>query len=213
MLHRASTSPTARLLSMRIALMIATGAVGSMLAGCFMPDIGADELEPGQEPGSLYATDASVAGGDGGSGACAGATPLSSLRIRVRTTAVGGKYAPRNIGAIWIEDSAGKFVKTIELWAKTRVRYLTRWKTASANNVVDAVTGATLSAHTTHDRTWNLTGLDKCKVKPGNYRVVVEETDANTSGPTLEIPFTVGSATMLMPTESATYHDLLVDLK
>lgn len=192
---------------------LATAAITMMLAGCFAPEHGADELEPGQEPGGHYGTDASTAGGDSGTATCPGASTLTSAQIRVRTTAVGGRYAPRNIGAIWIEDSTGKFVKTIEVWAKTRARYLTRWKTASASNVVDAVSGATLASHTTHDRTWNLQGLDHCKVQPGNYKVVVEETDSNATGPSLEIPFTIGSAATVMAAETTNFHDLLVDVK
>lgn len=179
-------------------------------SACFQPAVGADELSPGDEPGSLF--DAGVTSGDGSAGC--NKTPLSSMRIRVRTTTNNGRYSPKNIGAIWIEDSAGKFVKTVEVWAKTRARYLVKWNASAKANVVDAVTGATLSMHTTHDRTWNLTGVDKCEVAQGNYKVVVEMTDKDAAGPFVEIPFMIGTTpTTLTPAEATTFHDLLVDLK
>ena len=135
------------------------------------------------------------------------------MRIRVRTTTAGGRYSPRNIGAIWIETEAGAFVKTVERWAGTRARWLTKFIASSSSNLVDAVTSATLAQHTTHDRMWNLQDVRRCEIAPGNYRVMVEMTDKNGTGPSLAIPFTMnGSPAMLTPTEAANFHDLLIDL-
>lgn len=184
-----------------------------MLAGCFTPAHGVDDLEPGDQPGGYAGPDAGPGTGSGSNTSCATGA-LSSLHVRVRTTAYGGRYAPRNIGAIWVEDASGKFVKTIERWAKTRARWLVRFQAAANGNVVDAVTSATLQSHVTHDRTWNLQGLDHCQIPAGNYRLVLETTDYNGAGATLEIPFTKDqSAVTLTPTETAQFHDLLVELK
>jgi len=52
-----------------------------------------------------------------------------SLSFDVVTVNQGGWFAPRNVGAIWIEDSSGKFVKTLKVWAAIRSRYLTKFGT------------------------------------------------------------------------------------
>ena len=141
-------------------------------------------------------------------------SPLSQLHVRVRTSAVGGRYAPRNVGAIWIETASGAFVKTLERWGATRARYLFRWNAASGGNVVDAVTSATLQTHITHDREWNLTDKTTCEIPTGNYRVVVEHTDRDSAGATIEIPFTKDQAAVtLMPTDATNFHDMLLELR
>ena len=192
--------------------MIARLAVLSTLAcGCFAPSTGTDEGGPGtQPPGGLFGADGGVNSG------CTNpdVSPLSKLHLRVRTTAFGGRYAPRNIGAIWIETASGTFVKTIERWAKTRARYLTRFSTASGGNVVDAITSATLSSHTTHDRTWNLADKTECEIPAGDYRVVIEETDRDGPGTTIELPFTKGTTPQTFPVaDNAYFHDLVLELQ
>jgi len=185
--------------------------VSTLAAGCFAPGTSADEIESGtQPPGGLFGAD----GGTGGNCANPDPSPLSQLHIRVRTTAVGGRYAPRNVGAIWIETAAGAYVKTVERWGKTRARYLTRWNAASKGDVVDAITSATLSNHITHDRTWNLTDKTMCEVPAGSYKVIVEQTDANTTGKSIELPFTKDmTPASSMPAENTWFHDLLLELK
>ncbi len=186
----------------------------ALIAGCFEPDSGTEIHDGGiQPPNGLFggAVDAAVTG-DGGGSSCADG-PLSTLRIRVRTTTNNGRYSPRNIGAIWIETAQGQFVKTVERWAKTRVRWLTKWNASSAGNIVDAVSGATMTSHTTHDRMWNLKNVTECEIPNGDYRVMIEMTDTNATGPSTSIPFTVnGSAQTVTPTETANFHDLLVEL-
>lgn len=179
----------------------------------FEPDTGTDIRDGGiQPPNDLFGVvDASVTT-DGSTG-CAD-SPLSSLRIRVRTTTNNGRYSPRNIGAIWIETDQGVFVKTVERWAKTRGRWLSKFNASSAQNVVDAVTSATLSSHTTHDRMWNLKNLSQCEIPNGTYRVMIEMTDTNAAGPSTSIPFTMnGTSQTVTPTETANFHDLLLELR
>ncbi|CAN5907918.1 hypothetical protein BH11MYX2_BH11MYX2_37640 [soil metagenome] len=136
------------------------------------------------------------------------------MEIRVRTTTANGRYSPRNIGAIWIETAQGAFVKTIERWAGTRAHLLQKFTAASSSNLVDAVTSATLSSHVTHDRVWNLTNLMRCEIPQGDYLVRIEMTDKNAAGPSVSIPFTMSNSPMtLHPTETANFHDLLIDMK
>ena len=41
----------------------------------------------------------------------------ATIEIQLKTVAYNGHYSPRNIGAIWIEDGDGNFVKTLRVWA------------------------------------------------------------------------------------------------
>lgn len=181
-----------------------------MFAGCFEPATDADLIEPGTEPpGQLFGADA------GTNGTCGTVTPSprTRLQIVVRTTPFNGRYKPRNVGAIWIETSAGAFVKTLEKWGKTRARYITRWNAASGGNVVDAVTSATLATHVTHDRTWDLTDKLGCPVAAGDYRVMVEHTDYNGAGALLQLPFNNGPTPVSqMPADTAFFHDVVLQL-
>ncbi len=184
----------------------------AMLGGCYQPSTGSDIVEAGdQPPGGLF-------GADGGpNSSCTEPDPaplVSLLHVRVRTTAFGRQYAPRNIGAIWIEDAGGRFIRTLERWGKTRARYLTRFNAASNGNLVDAVTGATLSQHTTHNREWDLTDNTTCEVPSGDYRIVVETTDYNGTGASAVFPFTKGEMpATITPVDTTNFHDLLIELR
>jgi hypothetical protein len=121
-----------------------------------------------------------------------------SLGVSVKTTSTGGEYSPRNIGAIWIADGSGRFVKTLALWADERVDSLEAWLDATMqagedSNTVDAVTGATLSSHKTHMVTWNCTDVHGSLVPDGSYSVEFEMTDDNSAGPRTNVSFTKGA--------------------
>ncbi len=196
------------------------------LVGCYQPGVDRDELRDALEaPTDLFddggtvipPRDARVIDGPSAavdaSAGCAVDSPLSALRVVVRTTAVGGRYAPRNVGAIWIETSAGAYVKTVKRWANRRKGYLTSYMAVTGGDVTDAVSGATLSSHITHDVTWDLTDRNRCEIPPGNYRVAIELTDGNMTGAALRIPFTKGATgSMSTPAETANFHNLLLDL-
>lgn len=137
-------------------------------------------------------------------------SPLSSLRLHVLTTPPGGRFRPRNVGAIWIETAAGAFVRTIEVWGSVRLRHLHRWQEASGG-VVDALSSATLPAHQAHEPSWDLTDLDGCEIPSGDYRVVLEVTDRTGAGPSLDLPFHKEVAPItLEPDDAATFHELRI---
>ena len=180
--------------------------VSGLLAACFQPSIGADELAPGVEPPSdLFAPDAS----DVPTCPNPDPSPLSMMRVRVRTTAVGGRFAPRNVGAIWIERADGRFVKTLARWGKTRAKWLTRFVAASNTNLVDAITGPTLLSHTIHEVTWNLGDLSRCEIEAGDYQVVFELTDRSGTGESIAIGFAKDQLpTTTTPGDTPYFHDL-----
>ncbi|MDX2091198.1 MAG: DUF2271 domain-containing protein [Kofleriaceae bacterium] len=169
-----------------------------------------DDLEDAIVPPSeLFAPDAST------EPVCmtADPSPLSALAITVRTTSAGGRFAPRNVGAIWVERADGAFVKTIERWGQLRAKYLTRFIASSNNNIVDAITSATLVAHITHDVTWDLTDLEGCEIPTGDYQLVFELADGNSTGRSRSVPFTKDQTPIVLtPEDAPSFYDVRVDL-
>jgi hypothetical protein len=121
-----------------------------------------------------------------------------SLSVTVTTTTNNGFFSPRNVGAIWVAQGSGAFVKTLAVWAKARINDLNLWDNATSaaglhRNTVDAITGATLSMHQTHNAKWNCKDTGEAAVPDGPYRVYFEMTDDNGSGPNTFVDFPKGS--------------------
>lgn len=176
--------------------------------GCFQPSIPSDYTPPegGDEPPAdvFHHADAGTPDACGG-----GSLATSALSFSVRTSSVGGKFAPRNVGAIWIQDGSGTFVKTLERWGTTRAKWLVTFNAASDGNVVDAITGPTKLSHETHDVTWDLTDTAGCPVAAGDYAVWLELTDRSGAGVTLDIPFVLAPAGKpILPADTSSFHDM-----
>ncbi len=80
--------------------------------------------------------------------------------------------------AVWLEDSAGKLVRTISLWhlQNGQDRWLSelhRWYAASGG--VDTTSSATRAAGS-YNLAWDLTDLDGRQVADGTYTLCVEAT-------------------------------------
>lgn len=182
------------------------------VTGCFQP------TDAGEGPGigapaDLFPPDAPVDAGPAPLCDRPDPSPLSRLAVRVRTTPFGGTFAPRNVGAIWVERADGTFVRTLKRWARVRGRWLQRFNASARGNVVDAITSATLAAHTTHEVSWDLLDFEDCEIDNGAYQVVFELTDRNGAGESLAIPFTKGDAAIsLAPAETRVFHDLSIEL-
>jgi len=121
-----------------------------------------------------------------------------TLAVSVTTSSTGGTFAPKNILAIWIEDSSGKFVKTLLAYADKRKQYLTTWATSTTssgtvNNSVDAITGATQSSHGTRTCNWNGTDYAGNLMPDGDYKVRMELTDKNATGNSASFTFSKGA--------------------
>jgi len=173
-----------------------------------LPDAGIKVVDAGKsraDAATTPAVDSGATSTDASTPAPTGAA-LIKLSFSVSTATLRGRYSPRNIYAIWVADAQGKFVKTLAKFASIRARYLTGWNAASGGNVVDAVTGATQSAHGTRSVTWNLTDVSKKPVPDGDYKIVVELTDADKTGASTSIPFTKGPAPVkLTPPDQANF--------
>ncbi|MEY4512567.1 MAG: hypothetical protein RLZZ450_4689 [Pseudomonadota bacterium] len=118
-----------------------------------------------------------------------------SFRLRVTTHPLGGAFAPKYAGAVWVQDEQGKWVKTLAVWATQTLRYLSRYVVANRDgNTVDAVTSATLTEREEHVLTWNLKNALGEAIPDGTYHVMLEATDQNGPGEVLDLPFMKGSA-------------------
>ena len=130
-----------------------------------------------------------------------------SLQVSVKTESIDGQYSPRNVGAIWITDASGAFVKTVVLWARQRTYDLPEWLDSSGENTVDAVTSATKSTHNiVREGTWNCTDQNRLAVPDGTYTLRYEMSEGEQGGPTSSVEFTKGSKPFtLMPADERAF--------
>lgn len=125
------------------------------------------------------------------------AQTFGTLTVTTTTSATGGNYAPRNVVAIWIEDEAGNFVKTLLAYANNRKTHLNTWQASTAAagseyNTVDAITGATKSNHGTRTCNWDGSSFEGTDMADGTYYVWMELTDKNSTGNFSSFSFTKG---------------------
>jgi hypothetical protein len=164
----------------------------------------------------------SAAAGSGGAGAgtsgAAGSSDaggaVTTLTFDVTTAAVGGRYKPKNIGAVWIQNDSGKLVKSLEVWAGVRRRWLTRYVGVLSGATVDVTASATLSNHRAHHATWNLKDKSGAPVPPGKYTLVMELTDGDMTGRFNSIEFdTSAGPQSLSPTDAPSFTTMQLELK
>jgi hypothetical protein len=141
--------------------------------------------------------DASVASAaDGGADAAAvdASFPARNpVTISYTTLDQHHTFSPRNVGAAWIEDGSGRFIKTLDIWALPRMGRLTAWLAASGGSRVDAVSSATAPAWGPRQCTWDMSDASGTSVPDGDYTLKVEITDYNYPGPVFSIPIRKGS--------------------
>jgi flagellar hook assembly protein FlgD len=135
-----------------------------------------------------------------------------TLTFSVTTTEPSGNYSNVNVLAIWIRDNSGNFVKTKIKYADSRQQYLNVWVSNSGTNVVDAVTGVTLTSHGTKTFTWNATNVSASVVADGNYAVWLQMSDKNANGPTASVSFTKGTSPVhLTPANNGNFTNMSLD--
>jgi hypothetical protein len=173
---------------------------------------GANSAGGGSSTGEPSTTDAVNSATNGAD------SPNCSLSVSVTTSAPGGKYRPRNVGAIWIADSSGKFVKSLDVWGNRRLSHVTAWNAATkaaglGGNKVDAVTSATLSTHRAHNVTWNCRDARDQVVPDDAYRVYFEVTDSNNSGPNHFETFTKGPNAATVQGSATNFNEIVLTFK
>jgi hypothetical protein len=108
------------------------------------------------------------------------------LTFTVTTTSSGG-YSPKHLIAIWIENNSGNFIKTkVKNSMDNNLDHLALWTSKSGYNVVDAITGPTLTSHGTITLEWNSTSVNGTIVSDGTYNIWIEMAwaDSKTTGKT-----------------------------
>jgi len=115
------------------------------------------------------------------------AQTLGELSVTTTTSSAGGMFSPNNVLAIWVEDDAGNFVKTLMVYAQFYTTYLNTWE-ASTNaagdmyNSVDAITGASRTSHGIRTCAWDGKDVSGIDMPDGTYYVWMELTDRNNTG-------------------------------
>jgi hypothetical protein len=160
--------------------------------------------------------DAAVASGGPDVRAECGRDPssLSQLHFSVRTVSGEGRYRPRNVGAIWIEDAEQHWLRTLARWGKQRAKWLTEFNAASGGDVTDAITTATLPRHEVHELDWDLRDAAGCQIPNGEYALRIELTDWSGTGENTRIDFDKTEEPItLEPADVATFRDLRLSLE
>jgi len=128
-----------------------------------------------------------------------------NVTFSVRTVTNNDVYSPENILAIWLEGPGGIFIRTFKVRAANRITHLYTWKLVAGLNTTDAITGPTLSNHTTHSITWNCRNLSNQLVADAEYRIRVEFTEAHLQGPLANYIFTKGPSSQTINFPDQTY--------
>lgn len=116
-----------------------------------------------------------------------------------------------NFGAIWISDASDRFIKTLNVWANKRAKYLVKWNDATAAAMVpasrtDAISGATMSSHGVRSGTWDCSDLAERPIADGTYKVCFELTDYDGQGPYDCVTFTKGPTPLsLTPADAPSF--------
>ena len=138
-------------------------------------------------------------------------TATSGLIVSTVTSGTGGSYAPKNVVAIWIENSSGTFIKSLTVYAAERKYDLTNWGSSSNENTTDAVTGATRSGFGTISGVWDGTDVKGNVVPDGTYNVCMELTDKSTTGNFSTFSFTKGAtAQTLTPANVPSFSNISI---
>jgi hypothetical protein len=106
-------------------------------------------------------------------------------------------YAPNNVGAIWVTDPQGGFVRTLAVWGPGYWTFAETWVKQSGGSRVDIVAGATRKNHRQPvEADWDCRDKTGTRVAGGPYRLNVEFSEAEEQGPLLSgnssLPFTLG---------------------
>ncbi|HBF87543.1 MAG TPA: hypothetical protein DDX39_02785 [Bacteroidales bacterium] len=134
-----------------------------------------------------------------------------NLSFSITTSTTGLNFAPKHVVAVWIEDESGDFVKTLKVRANYQINYLYQWKNSSSSNTVDAITGATLTSHQTHNLTWDCTDVSGNVVIDGTYKIRVEFSEKNGQGPYTQYTFIKGATSNeLNPADETYFKDVSI---
>jgi flagellar hook assembly protein FlgD len=129
-----------------------------------------------------------------------------SVSFTVKTLPkTGAQFSPRHVFAMWVEDNQSKLVKNLELDADKRKQYLYTWNARSGGNSTDITSGATLSSHVSHTKTWNCRDKSGNLVADGTYKILTEFTSEHAQGPLNTVSFLKSSQGITLNPTATTY--------
>jgi len=113
--------------------------------------------------------------------------PLGVIELSFQTQAYKGKYSPRHVLAAWVVDAKDQHVRTLAIYGKKQAKRLGRWRKATGKKKPDAVTGATLRKHEPLTIIWDGTDKNGKPAPDGDYKIRLEYTETNRSGPAFQV--------------------------
>ncbi|MDA3867087.1 MAG: DUF2271 domain-containing protein [Salinivirgaceae bacterium] len=138
------------------------------------------------------------------------------LNFQCNTSAPNGDWGTKHAAAIWIQnnDNPSVFIKTNAKFGHDN-DHLTSWTSISGSNIVDAVTGATLSSYGQLSVQWDGTDVSHNVVMDGDYSILIEmgwgEDKVNDHATKL-FSFTKGPAAQnLTPEGTSNYSAISID--
>lgn len=128
-----------------------------------------------------------------------GTPGVLSVSFETQTLGTAPHWGPSNMGAVWIEDASGTYIKTIERWvSQLREHSLYHWQTHACTSTwpePDAVSQASLPEPAKHQSTWDSKDLHGKVVPDGTYYLLIEVTETDTAyGPLAAYAFEKGTA-------------------
>lgn len=144
-----------------------------------------------------------------------GAPPTACASISLTTISYGGHYEPDNVGAVWITDDSGAFVRTLERWGSRRLKHAVAWRASSNGNEVDAITGATEHTHVAHDVVWDCRDAGGAVRDSGAFQVHAEFTEEDSAerdppGPHRVVPIDLAIPGPVDAPDDAGYRDVRI---
>lgn len=126
-----------------------------------------------------------------------------SMSFRVTTKNPSGSTGNPSVFVLWITNSAGTYVKTINRQSKNYTADLTAWCSNSATKTADGLTGATIGSHNypystgTVKRipfTWDFKNYQGTLVPDGTYFINIEFKEEKTARQCIKYSFTKGAS-------------------
>lgn len=118
-----------------------------------------------------------------------------------------GDHSPKNVYAVWITNSLGALVQTIEEKGLREYKYLTQWRkvyTKTPVKGVDGVAGATATSFTPFQGTWTPAAI-------GSYTLHIEFATENASGPHVAIPLTITNSAFRDSLHYTNYNKVILE--
>lgn len=125
-----------------------------------------------------------------------------SVSVSFTSKQIEGKYSPDRDVIVYVLDNIGSFIRTIAYWGRDR-RDCRTWMTISGNNVVDAVSAATIRTSSSNlNSGWNGISASGQSISAGTYWLCIEGTadDNDASAPRIKCKMEIDGTSKTLTT-------------